>query len=345
MVGRAAEARRVDAFLDAAAAHASALLVEGEPGIGKTTLWKGAVDAAALRGLHVLACRPTQPEAGLAYAALGDLLGDLPDSALDGLPRPQRLAVDVALLRAEPEGEPPLPRAVALGLLAALRAVAADGPVLIAVDDAQWLDEPSEFALAFAVRRLREEPIGVLVARRIEADSGAAALDDALAELPLERLLVGALGRAELDTLLRERLDLSLDGRTLARLHEQVAGNPFLALEVARAMPDPGAPVGAELPLPPSVQELVGSRLDALAPATREAVDVAAALARPTPPTSRRRWAPTRPRPRSRTPRRPASSSATASACASPTRSSRRSPTPASRLRGAARCTSASPAR
>ena len=112
--GRAAELARIGRFLDAAAGQPAALLIEGEAGIGKTTLWSAGIDQARHRGWQVLTCRPVQPEAALSFSALGDLLEPVPEAAFSGLPGPQRRALDVALLRAEPGPEPPDQRAVGL---------------------------------------------------------------------------------------------------------------------------------------------------------------------------------------------------------------------------------------
>ena len=139
--------------------------MEGEPGIGKTTLWADGVSAASDRA-YVLSCRPVEAETQLGYAALGDLLGFVADAVVAELPPPQRHAIDVALLRAEPGAEGSFRRAVAVATLGVLRLLARDAPTIVAIDDAQWLDQPSEAALGFAVRRLRDERIGLLLARR-----------------------------------------------------------------------------------------------------------------------------------------------------------------------------------
>jgi DNA-binding CsgD family transcriptional regulator len=127
LIGRDAELGRIGAFLGAVASGPVALLLEGELGIGKSALWNHGVASAAERGLRVLRCRPAECETQLAYAALGDLLADVPEAALADLPRPQRQALEVALLRVEPEGQESLQRAVALGLLGLLRALARIG--------------------------------------------------------------------------------------------------------------------------------------------------------------------------------------------------------------------------
>ena len=134
LIGRDAELDRVEEFLETIASGPVALLLEGEAGIGKTTLWSTGLASSAARGHHVLRCRPGERETQLAYAALGDLLAEVPDAAMADLPAPQRRALEVALLRAEPEGEQSLQRAVGLGLLGVLRSLAAGAPTLLALD-------------------------------------------------------------------------------------------------------------------------------------------------------------------------------------------------------------------
>ena len=165
VVGREPELARIDAFLARVPGGARALLIEGEPGMGKTTLWLAGVEEAAGRSYRVLSASPTDAEATFAYAGLGDLLEAADADALAPLPAPQQRALRVALLREEPEGRGPDPGTVAVAFLNALRGLARNGPVLVAVDDVQWLDGPSALALGFAMRRLRDEPIGVLLAR------------------------------------------------------------------------------------------------------------------------------------------------------------------------------------
>jgi predicted ATPase len=160
--GRAAELGRIRAFLDEAAAGPAVLLIEGPAGIGKTTLWSAALDMARERGWWVLSCRPVQSEAPLSFSALADLFDAVPESGLAGLPGPQRHAVDVALLRAEPGPQPPDQRAVAVALLGVIRALGDTAPVLIAVDDLTWLDRASAVVLEYALRRLTAQPAGLL---------------------------------------------------------------------------------------------------------------------------------------------------------------------------------------
>jgi DNA-binding CsgD family transcriptional regulator len=285
LVGREWELARVGEFLDLAASGPAGLLLEGEMGIGKTALWRAGLAAAADRGQRVLACRPAESEAQFAYAALGDLLGRIDEATLEELPGPQRKALEVALLRAEPEEHESLPRAVALGLLGALHALALQGPTIVAIDDVQWLDHPSESALAFAARRLVDEPIGLLVARRVESVDGAVPeLARALPEGRTSILRVGALATEEIDRLVGAALGGRLPRRTVSALHRTSGGNPMMALEIGRAAALRGdaAEAADELPIPASLRALVRDRLGLLPPAAREATEVAAALSRPT---------------------------------------------------------------
>ena len=284
LVGREQELDELARFLDAVPAGPVGLLLEGDAGIGKTTLWREAVSAALDRSYRVLSCRPVESETQLAFAALGDLLEEVPDSATADLPVPQRRALDVALLQMEAEGPPPLPRAVSLAVLGVLRALAASGPVVIAVDDVQWLDRPSASALEFAVRRLPGEAIGVVLARRGADTDVPLALDRALPREAVRRLLVGPLGGASLERLVRARVDVHLGPPALRQLEAASGGNPYFALELARSVTErdvrlgPGEP----LPVPGSLRMLLGERLADLAPDAREVALAAAALARPT---------------------------------------------------------------
>jgi hypothetical protein len=153
IVGRAEELRSLGEFLDGIEAGPIALVLEGELGIGKTVLWRAGLAAAADRSYRVLVCRPIESETRLAYAGLGDLLAEVPAEALGELPEPQRQALEVALLRREPEGQPSQ-RAVAMGTLGVLRAIAGECPTVVGIDDVQWLDPESEDVLAFVARRV-----------------------------------------------------------------------------------------------------------------------------------------------------------------------------------------------
>jgi DNA-binding CsgD family transcriptional regulator len=285
VVGRESEIDSVHDFLEAVPGGPIALLIEGEIGIGKTTLWREGIAEAGERGLHVLTSRPIEAEIALPFAVLGDLLGDVPDAALERLPDPQREALEVALLRAGMKPGGLQRRAVALGVLGALRVLAEDTPLVLAIDDAQWLDPPSADALAFAARRLRDEPIGFLLARRAGAsEESRVELETGLDSGRLTRLVIGPLDIRSLDRLLRAQLGRQFLRPALVELQRVSGGNPFFALELGRALltrdvsPAPGEP----LPVPATLNELVRERLAGIPTAAREAALVVAALSRPT---------------------------------------------------------------
>ena len=163
IVGREAELTVLDRLLGPEGS-AQVLVLTGGPGIGKTTLWDAAVELGRERGRRVLAARASGADTRLSFATLIDLFDGIGDAELSALPPPQRRALEVALYRAEPTDTPPEPHAIALGVLNVLRSLAPHQPLLVAVDDVQWLDRASEDALAFAARRLGAEPVSFLLA-------------------------------------------------------------------------------------------------------------------------------------------------------------------------------------
>jgi len=263
IVGREDELARVKSFIGSVPEGSSALLLEGKAGIGKTTLWHAGVSIARARGHRVLVCRAAESEARLSYAALGDLF----DFELPDLPAPQKRALDAALLRAEFEGAPPDQQAASVASLGVLRALATSGPVVIAIDDVQWLDVPSARVLAFVVRRLEDAPIRILVALRVGSGGDPLGLGQA-GPVPLQRVPIGPLPDEAMTRLLRDRTEGGLTHPTLLRLYRISEGNPFFALEIARALtrrgvrPAPGEP----LPVPEdlrrhgSLNEIIASR-------------------------------------------------------------------------------------
>jgi DNA-binding CsgD family transcriptional regulator len=282
IIGRAAELRAIDDFLASVAEGPAALVLQGDAGIGKSALWTHAVRRAAEGGSTVLTCRPVESEAQMAYAGLGDLLADLPAGVLSELPAPQRRALEVALLLREPEQEQSA-RSVAQGLLGVVTILARQAPVVVAVDDAPWLDQPSASALAFVARRLTTERVGVLLTRRAEPSAQEAALSAAVDELGPVVLSLRGLSTSDLVDLLDARQP-GLGRRDLASLQSVTEGNPFFALEIGRAMALEQRRVGPhDVPMPASLRGLVGVRLGRLSAAAREATEVVAACLRPTP--------------------------------------------------------------
>ncbi len=236
-----------------------ALVLTGEAGIGKTALWSAGVEAAGERGLRVLAAQPASAEIRLSFAALGDLLDG---QTLAGVPAPQRRALEVALLREEPVGAGPEPRAIAAGFLSALRTLA---PLVVAIDDVQWLDAPSADALLFAARRLGDSAVRFLLTRRRTT-----ALDHALRP---ECLTVGPLGLGAVRRMLAERLGLVLPRPLLRRLFDTSGGNPLFALELGRSLAGRRPPeIGEELVLPDALEDLMGAGVEAMPPPVRRLI-------------------------------------------------------------------------
>ena len=273
VIGRDEELGSIEAFLDEL--RPGALLLAGEPGIGKTILWEAGVEAARGRSRRVLTHRAVEPEATLAFTGILDLIGGTLEEALPSLSPPRRHALEVALLLEEPGAEAPDPRAIALAFLDLLRTLAASAPILLAVDDLQWLDAASAQVLQFGLRRLRDEPVAVLATVRADA---AFALPGAA------RLSLGPLSLGALHHLLKARLELELARPELVRLREMTAGNPFFALEVGRELRRAQTTLapGEPLPVPASLKLLIGGRLGRLSDETREVLLGVSALARPT---------------------------------------------------------------
>ncbi|WP_029117039.1 helix-turn-helix transcriptional regulator [Mycobacterium sp. URHB0044] len=278
-MSRPAEARAVAEFLTSAAVEPSALVVQGEAGIGKTTLWLAAVDQAREQGFRVLSARAAQAESVLAYGTLADLLADVDEAAFAHLPGPQRLAVDRVLLRAEADLATDQ-RAVAAAFLSVVTGLADDSPVLLAVDDLQWLDPSSQQVIAFAARRL-VGPVGVLGTVRTDADGGN---DASWLQLPkideLQRITLHPLSLGSLREVLSGRLGRSFSRQTMIRIHQVSGGNPFYALELARPMDD-HTPT-REAALPSTLNELVRVRIDSVDASAEDALLAMACLASPT---------------------------------------------------------------
>jgi DNA-binding CsgD family transcriptional regulator len=259
---------QVAGFLTSAAQRPTALIIEGEAGIGKTTLWLTLADRARAAGFCVLPARAGQAESVMAFAALADLLAGVDDEVLAGLPALQRLAIDRVLLRAGPDGPMTDHRVVAAAFVGVLHALADRTPVLIAVDDVQWLDSSSRAAVEFAVRRLRG-PFGVLISERCPPGRSTSVGWVQLGRPDgVDRIAVRPLEPAALHTLISDRLGRGFPRPTIARIAEISGGNPFYALELAYAV-GAGQPV-TEQALPPTLTDVVRSRIGRLDDATRE---------------------------------------------------------------------------
>jgi DNA-binding CsgD family transcriptional regulator len=285
MIGREAELAFVSTMLDAVLSGPAALILGGEAGIGKSTLWLEALSQARGRSFRVLSCRPDESEAKLSFAALGDLFGGVDEETVQRLPLPQRSALAVALLRAEAIGSSPDQRAICAAFHGTLLALAATGPTLVAIDDAQWLDAPSARVLEFAIRRLSDQPIGIVItARPQELDSPPLGLGRALPDNRVRRLMVGPITLQATREMLSSELSTHFPRSVQIRIHKTSAGNPFLALELGRALLRRGIEEETDrtLPVPSTLADLVTDRLSELSDPVRGVLLVTAAASQPT---------------------------------------------------------------
>jgi DNA-binding CsgD family transcriptional regulator len=264
--GREEELRTLERLLEAVRAGESrALVLRGEPGIGKSALLEHAVEAAP--AFRVARAAGVESEMELAFAALQQLCAPMLD-LLDHLPAPQRDALGVAFgLHA---GDPPDRFLVGLAALSLFSEVADEQPLLCVIDDSQWLDRASAQALAFVARRLLAESVAMVFGTREPSDELSG-----LPELHVEGLSSSD-ARALLDSMLTGPLDERVRDRFVAETH----GNPLALLELPQAVTPSEAAGGfglPSLPLSGRIEESFGRRLEALPAATRRLLLVAAA--------------------------------------------------------------------
>ena len=273
IIGREDDLALVDAFIDEAQGGPAALVLEGEPGMGKTTIVRAALGRAAAAGLRVFAARPAAGEAELPYVGLADLLATASRDFLAELPGAQRYAIEAALVRGG-SGAVIDSHALSRAVLELLRFEAASGDLVLVVDDVQWLDRPTVAALTFALRRIGPLPVRLLVAMR--TDGSRAQLPFGLVDWDdVRRVEVGALSATDLGALLARRLGEQLPRPRLEALRRASGGNPMFALELARQDDSAKASRFPTLPL------VLEQRLRTLDSDTRAALTVAAAALQP----------------------------------------------------------------
>ena len=270
LVGRGAEQAAITALLDAArGSTGGSLVIRGVAGSGKSTLLADAVTTAS--DMRVLRTQGVESESPLAFAALQRLLWPL-RRHLDELPKPQAAALGAALGEAEGEGDRFL---VFLGVLSLLADVAETQPLLVCVDDAQWLDEASAAALLFVARRLQAEPIALLFSVR---DGEASTFDSR--DLPA--VVVGGISAEAAEQLLVTAGGISrIDPAVRDRLFDATGGNPLALVELAGAVTGEQLagvqPLPDELPLTDGVERAFGDRYRRLSESAQRLLLVAAA--------------------------------------------------------------------
>ena len=279
LVGRDRELGRVRAAIDAArAGSVVSLTLTGLPGSGKTTVWRAAIDLAAQASFTCLAATPTSLEAPLAYAVLGDLLAGMTPARHDALPPPQRTAIRAALQLEDP-GAPVADTATAAALRTLLATLAGEGPLCIAIDDLQWADMASRRALAFAVRRLGDLPVLLVLARRLGTTRDESTVIDEWPGPPARLVELEGLSAGAIHHVLRAELGATFPRPTLVRIADLAAGNPLLAIEIGRAVLDAGGDIRAARTAAldgSTVRELLGRRIAGISEAERRTLLVAA---------------------------------------------------------------------
>ncbi|MDQ1495892.1 MAG: hypothetical protein QOG69_2375 [Actinomycetota bacterium] len=278
-VSRATEAEAISDFLELCRVKPASLLLAGEAGIGKTTLWLDAVQQARTRGMHVLTARAAATESVTAYISLADLFSAVEADILHALPEPQRLAVDRILLQVSDDGVATDQRAVGAAFLSVIKILSDSAPVLVAIDDLQWLDPSTARVVAFAARRL-SGPVGFLTTVRTgDGEDDVSWLlpeqPDAMTRIRLRPLTIGSLHQV-----ISARVGRAIPRQTMLRIHEASGGNPFYGIELARAMAEGDS--NAEMTLPTTLAGLVASKIRNLEPDIRDALLAAACLAAPT---------------------------------------------------------------
>ena len=267
VVSREEELASLHAFIDAPAGGPVAFVLEGEAGIGKSTLWLAGVDLARERELRVLSSRPAEAERSLAHVGLGDLLDDVLDDVLPVLSAPRRRALEVALLREDAAGDRIDPRALGLAIRSGLEALSEHTPALVAIDDVQWFDPSSTARLR---SRCAGWPVPSVRATARPPRQRRARHVDARGRTRPEPTFSGCRWGRSASARFTRCCATAWVGhfarQTLLRIQETSGGNPFFALELARVVDGGRRPV--QPLVPETLEELVRARISGL-PARR----------------------------------------------------------------------------
>ena len=270
----------VDEFVARIPTHSCALSFDGPAGIGKTYHWTAVVENATGRGWRLLQIKPEEAGFRLGGTGLIDLLGEVTDDEIASLVPPQRRALASALLRAT-VGAGPAPDAqvVVAAVTSLVARFAADGPVVIAIDDVQWLDPATATALTFLARHLPDSNVGIVMTLRTPS-AEPTLLTELDASWALRRVAVPPLDENEIADLVRSRLAFPIPPSVLSRAAAASGGNPFYGVQLAQIWAGETGESSESLTVPQSLMSLLGSRLDALPARCRLALAAASAIGR-----------------------------------------------------------------
>jgi DNA-binding CsgD family transcriptional regulator len=289
IAGRQIELEAVDTFLSTLATGPAFLVLEGPAGIGKSTIWEAARSRAGES--TVLTARPSLAEQEIPWAGLNDLLAPIDLDALDvALPAPQQRALDIVLARREPQADAVDELVISLAVQRLILGMSRERPILLAVDDLQWLDAPSRGVMAFVLRRAGDARVGLLATQRTQpaaglsreparrsADGTTDPILDSLRDRTGSRLAVGPLPDDAIGSIVRNRLDVPVPRPVLHEICQISGGNPLYAIELARsATDDAAASSKVVLAGVGDVEDLVRERLAGMA---FEAADLMLAVA------------------------------------------------------------------
>ena len=279
-MGRDTELARLRCFLDAADAT-RCLVLDGEPGIGKTALWEAVLDLAKQAGFVVLAARASHAEVSLSFAVLADLLDGIDAATLSALPGPQRHALEVALRQADTATEATDAFGVASAFRTVVRELAVQAPVLIAVDDVQWIDDSSAIPLAYTARRLGDTRALIVLSKRADV---LVPIEREVKANELARVTVGPLSFGATSRMLTDRMGPAMPRRLVRTIHDTSRGNPLFALELARLLAASRARgEESDVPIPALAEEAFDQRISGLSTAVRRvllAVSLSGGLSR-----------------------------------------------------------------
>jgi DNA-binding CsgD family transcriptional regulator len=293
MVGRETETADIMRRVAADRSRSEVLILAGDPGVGKSVLLDFAADRARREGGRVLRAVGSESEAHLGFAGLHQMLRPVLGE-LDGLPPRQHSALRT-VLGLDERTEGPDGMLVGLAVLTLLSDLAEPAPLLVVVDDAQWIDRASLDVLSFVARRMDSEPVTLLVG--VRATAALPGLDKGY-----ERLEIGPLSSEAANRLLDQQ-PAPPTGRTRVRILQQAAGNPLALVELARATTtrqSDGGSVEGPLPVTDRLERIFAEHAKFLPEATRRPLLLLAAAddtdaptaARGLPETDDRAWAP-----------------------------------------------------